>query len=230
MDQELAGSCRPQALHQLGDALDEQQQAGQRDHAAQRPEDRLPGRGVRALVDRQRVEEIVDADPEQHDHGRQEEQDVAEGVDQALGAVGEALPQHVGAHVGALGQRVGRPQHEHRAERLGGGVQRPLGRLAEAVARDHLPGVGADQRDVEQAEDVRGVLGELVYPADRPEIGRCRRRHDSPPNSKQKVAQQSKARYAGAKRALAFVSTSCPASSGRPRSRRAGSRPSSSAR
>ena len=78
--QELAGSPGPEALHELRDALQEQHEGGQRNDAAQRPQHRRPGAGARALVDRDRVEEIVDGDDEQHHHRRQEEQDECEAV------------------------------------------------------------------------------------------------------------------------------------------------------
>ena len=52
LDEEFAGSCSPQALQQLGDALQEQHRARERDDGAERPDDRLPGAGVGSLVDR----------------------------------------------------------------------------------------------------------------------------------------------------------------------------------
>src|SRR5262245_18326361 len=50
--QKLAGSPGPQALQQFGNALQEQHEGRQRNHAAQRPQDRRPGAGAAALVDR----------------------------------------------------------------------------------------------------------------------------------------------------------------------------------
>src|SRR4030095_11738162 len=70
LGQELADSPRPEALHELGDGLQEQHEGGQRDDSTKRPQDRRPGAGARALVDRERVEEVVDRDEEQHRHGR----------------------------------------------------------------------------------------------------------------------------------------------------------------
>src|SRR5688572_23886719 len=56
--QELAGSPGPQALHEFGNALQEQHEGSQRNDAAQRPQDRRPCAGAPALVDRDRVQEI----------------------------------------------------------------------------------------------------------------------------------------------------------------------------
>src|SRR5262245_2925039 len=81
LGQEFAGPPGPQALHELRDALQEQHEGGQRNDTAQRPQDRRPGTGARALVDRDRIEEIVDRDEEQHDHCRQEKQHESQAVD-----------------------------------------------------------------------------------------------------------------------------------------------------
>src|SRR5262245_45789954 len=85
--QELAGSPRPEALQELRDALHEQHERGQWNDAAQRPQNRPPSPGARALVDGDRIEEIVDRDIEQDDHRRQEQQQKDQAVDHALGAV-----------------------------------------------------------------------------------------------------------------------------------------------
>src|SRR5215475_4320926 len=100
--QELAGAPSPKALHELRDALHEQHEGGQRNDAPQRPQDRRPGAGARALVDRKRVQEIADRDEEQHDHGGQEQQQKRQAVDHALRSIRELLPQHVGADMRAL--------------------------------------------------------------------------------------------------------------------------------
>src|SRR6188474_1926644 len=68
LGQELAGPPSPQAFHELRDALQEQHEGGQWDDPAQRPQDRRPRPGTRALVDGDRVEKVVDRDEEQHDH------------------------------------------------------------------------------------------------------------------------------------------------------------------
>src|SRR5581483_6373459 len=57
LGEELARAPGPQALHELGHSLQEEHEGGQRNDAAQRPQDRRPGTGARALVDRDRVEE-----------------------------------------------------------------------------------------------------------------------------------------------------------------------------
>src|SRR5687768_3801770 len=84
LGQELPGSPGPETLHELGDALQEQHEERQRDDTAQRPQDRRPGAGAGALVDRERVEEIVDRDVKQHRHGRQEKHHQRQAVDHAL--------------------------------------------------------------------------------------------------------------------------------------------------
>src|SRR5262245_27391869 len=103
--QELAGAPGPEALHELRDALQEQHEGGERNDAAQRPQDRRPSAGARALVYRNRVEEIVDRDEEQNCHRRQEEQHKRQAVDHALGSIRESFPQHVGADVSTLQER-----------------------------------------------------------------------------------------------------------------------------
>src|SRR5581483_6036197 len=54
LGEELARAPRPQALHELGDPLQKEQERRQRNDAPQRPQDRRPGAGARALVDRDR--------------------------------------------------------------------------------------------------------------------------------------------------------------------------------
>src|SRR5262245_30741505 len=49
LHQDLPGAGGPQALHQLGDPLEEQQRCRHRDHRAERPDDRLPDSGRRLL-------------------------------------------------------------------------------------------------------------------------------------------------------------------------------------
>src|SRR5215207_1126729 len=100
-----AGSPSPDALHELRDTLQEEHEGGQRNDAAQRPQDRHPGTGARALVDRERVQEIIDRDEEQHDHRRQEQQQKRQAVDHALRSIRECLPQYVGSDVSALQER-----------------------------------------------------------------------------------------------------------------------------
>ena len=138
--------------------------------AAQRPQDRRPCSGSRALVDRDRVDEVVDRDEEQHRHGRQEEQDERNAVDHALGSIRECFPQHVGAHVRALEQRQGGSQHEQRRIRHRRDIEGPDRRVLEDVAGEHLDHVGQNQRNDEQHEQVASPLREFVDGADDSQI------------------------------------------------------------
>src|SRR5262245_48878143 len=51
VNQHFAGAGCPKALHQLGDALQEQQRRSQRDHGTERPDHRPPDPGGRSLID-----------------------------------------------------------------------------------------------------------------------------------------------------------------------------------
>src|ERR1051326_711106 len=103
------------ALQRLGYALDHEQQRGERHRGAERPHHRAPRGLLRLFPDGKRVESIVDADRHQDDERRVEEQQVGGEVDDPLPALRELLPEHVGAHVRALVQRVGAAKHEGRA-------------------------------------------------------------------------------------------------------------------
>ena len=175
--QELAGAPGPQALHELGDALQEQHEGGERDDAAQRPEDRLPGAGVRALVDRDRVEEIVDRDAEQHGHRRQEEQQERQAVDHALGCGPRMLSHSMSVRTCApLSSASADPSMNSAAYDIVVTSSAQIGRVLEDVAGEHLDHVGEDQRNDEQHEEVAGPLRELVDGADDGQIAPGRRR------------------------------------------------------
>src|SRR6185436_9292599 len=94
------------ALQRLGNALDHEQQRRERHRGAERPHDRPPRRLLGQLADGKRIPGVVDADYHQRDQRRVEEQHVGDEVDPPLLALRVAVPEHVGAHVRALVQRI----------------------------------------------------------------------------------------------------------------------------
>ena len=138
-----------EALEELRDALDEQEQRGERDDELERPDDRAPGARVRGLPDLERVIGLLPAEVEEEDHRREEEEEVADRVDPVLAADGPARIEHVGAHVPDPHEGVGGAQHEVRAVQHVDHVEGPDGGGAEEVAGHDLPGDGDGHRDDE---------------------------------------------------------------------------------
>src|SRR5688572_11592262 len=178
----LSGPRGPQAFHEFGDALQKQKAARDRDGRPEWPDDRLPRTRARLLVDRPRVDEIVPAREHQDGHGRKEEQDECKAVDGALGFVGEAVPEHVRAHVRALQQSVGTAEHEQGAEGVGRDVERPGGRIVQSVAADDFVDIWKDQNGDE--DPGKGDAHMLRRPIDRAyyaQVARRWLRHNPPP-------------------------------------------------
>src|SRR4029453_14039881 len=99
MDPLAAGANSVEALEELGDALDEQEQRGEGDDEFERPDDGAPRTRVRGLPDLERVIGLLPAEVEQEDHRREEEEEVPDGVDPVLAADGPARIEHVGPDV-----------------------------------------------------------------------------------------------------------------------------------
>src|SRR5262245_61583982 len=87
LGEKSSGANRPDALHELGQALQEQHAARERYYGSERPDHRLPGPGIRFLVDPHRVDEVVPARPGEYGHGREEQEQEAARIDDALGSV-----------------------------------------------------------------------------------------------------------------------------------------------
>src|SRR5258708_37253811 len=94
-----AGSNSVEALEELRDALDEEEERGERDDELERPDDRAPGARVRGLPDLERVIGLLPAEVEQQDHSGEEEEEVPDRVDPVLAADGPPRVEHVGSHV-----------------------------------------------------------------------------------------------------------------------------------
>jgi hypothetical protein len=68
-----AGPRHVHTLEKFREALDQQQQAGEGDHAFERPQHRPPGRLVRQLVDLPGIDEFMPADHQECDKSGKEE-------------------------------------------------------------------------------------------------------------------------------------------------------------
>src|SRR5262245_28798289 len=73
-----------EALQRLRDALDHEQERGERDRGAERPHDGAPDAFLRALADGVRVDRALDADPHEENHDGEEQHHVRHEVDDAL--------------------------------------------------------------------------------------------------------------------------------------------------
>src|SRR6266542_4151040 len=109
------GARHVEALEELGDALNKQEQAGERHDRLERPEDGTPSGLVRGLVDLPGIEGLMAADCQQYGQAREEKQKIRDGIDPTFLAGRKVLPEKIGANVGALVQRIGRAQHEQGA-------------------------------------------------------------------------------------------------------------------
>src|SRR5688500_15679891 len=107
-----AGAHGVQALHRFGDALNHEQQAGERNHRFVRPQHRAPWRLLRSLADFVRVPRFTAAHVKEKRERREEEYEVRDRVDEATRAHRPFLEKEIGADVRALVQRVGGAEHE----------------------------------------------------------------------------------------------------------------------
>ena len=174
MDPLVARPNGVEALEELRDTLDEQEERGEGDHELERPHDRPPGAGVRGLADLERVIGLLPAEVEEEDHRREEEEEVPDRVDLVLAADGPARIEHVGAHVADPHEGIGGPQHEVRAVEHVDHVVGPDGGRAEEVAGHDLPGDGDGHGDDEPCDGPSGVARETVDQLDRGPEGRRR--------------------------------------------------------
>jgi hypothetical protein len=112
------------------------------------------------------VQRAFDADPHEEDHDREEQHEVGEEVDHALLALGEVVPEDVGAHVRALVQRVAAGEHEARAVRHGARLEHPDRGRAEEVARADLVRDDRHEEDQRQREEPPGAVRKAIDGAD----------------------------------------------------------------
>ena len=134
----LAQADAQDAADDLGDALQEQKHAGDRDQGLERKH-RDAGRAEDAhLAEPDRHLGVVPAGIDEGQHRRQEEDDVEHEVHGRLRARLPEAVDHVGAHVAVARQRVGAGHQEQGAVGDVAEVERPGGRRAQHVAHEHL--------------------------------------------------------------------------------------------
>src|SRR5688572_20558823 len=99
MDPLAACSNGVDALEELANALDEQEESGEWNDELEGPDDRAPRTRVRGLPDLERVKGLLPAEVEQEEHRGEKEEEVPDRVDLVLAPDGPARIEHVGAHV-----------------------------------------------------------------------------------------------------------------------------------
>ena len=144
-----AGLEAGDAAHDLGDALQEDQGAGDRDHGLEMVDRRAVGGDVGMLGDAPGVAGIVDAGIDQGGDAGKEEDEVEHQVERRLGARAHRAVEEVAAHMGVLRQRVGAAQHEQRAVQHVVEVEDPRRRRVHDVALEDFEADDAHQQDDE---------------------------------------------------------------------------------
>jgi hypothetical protein len=165
----MAGAVRPapvdggiEALAEFGNALQRQQQAGQRHGGLEGPGDGHPRAADEALAGHEGLEEVTPAEIQEDRGEGHEHDDVADGIDDALGARRPAAVQRIGADV-ALGlQRVGRAEHEEGAVEHEGHVVGPQRRGVEDIARHDLIDEGQHHGDDQPGRQLAGPDGDRI--------------------------------------------------------------------
>src|SRR5581483_5592245 len=84
-----------EALEELREALDHEQDAGSRHDRLERPQDGPPRRLVGGLVDLEGVGSFMPTEPGERQEAREEEDDVGHRVDQPSRARRERLPEEI---------------------------------------------------------------------------------------------------------------------------------------
>ena len=129
-----AGPEADDAAHDLGDALQHHQRAGDRDDGLEMVDRRAVGGDVGMLGDAPGIAGIVDAGIDQRGDAGKEEDEVEHQVERRLGARPHRAVEEVAAHVGVLRQRIGAAQHEQRAVQHVVEVEDPRRRRVQDVA------------------------------------------------------------------------------------------------
>ena len=161
----FAGPQADDAAEHLGDALEEEQDAGGDDDRLEL-EDRNVGRALGADFEiAPGAAGVFPAGEDQRQHAGEEEQEIEHELDAGLRA---RLPQpveEVAAHMAVARQRVGAGHHEQRAVEHVAEVEGPGRRRAEGVAHDDLVADADGHRHDAPGEDLaepgRQIVGEF---------------------------------------------------------------------
>jgi hypothetical protein len=164
----LPGAEADQAAHDLGQPLQHDQHARERDHGLE-VIDRRPLRGDGGVLgDPPGVGREAASGVDEPEHARQEEQQVEREVERGLAARFHVDVDEVGADVAGLGQGVGPAHHEEGAVQHVVEVEDPRGGGVQDVALEHLDGYHEGQGDDQPGEDLARPVADLVDGVDQP--------------------------------------------------------------